>query len=503
MNVKSVEKLEKSQVAVTVEVTAEEFEAAVQKAYLKMRNKISVPGFRPGKAPRKMIEKLYGEGVFYSDAVDAALPEAYTQAIGSSGLDVVGYPEVEIVDDQIGKDGFTFKATVAVYPEVKLGKYKGVSAPKEEVKVTADDVKERLEQMAERESRLVSVDRKVKKGDTAVIDFEGFDNGVAFEGGKGENHELEIGSGSFVPGFEDQIIGMKAGEEKDIDITFPENYAPDLAGKQVVFHVKVNEVKEKQVPALDDEFAKDVSEFETLKELKDDIKAKIAAEREQSVKIAFENALLEKVAGDIEADIPDAMIDEQCRRFLEEFKQRLQAQGIPYDQYCKMTNMDETKFMEDGKEPATRQVKMDLAIAAIIKAESLDVTDEEVEEKYKSMAEQYGMELEMLKKYLDAPTVREQLLNEKAVAVVVDSAKAEKAEGEEEKKPAAKKTTKKAAEGEAEKKPAAKKTAKKAAEGEEEKKPAAKKTTKKAAEGEAEKKPAAKKTTKKAAEKAE
>ena len=242
MNVKSVEKLEKSQVAVTVEVTAEEFEAAVQKAYLKMRNKISVPGFRPGKASRKMIEKLYGEGVFYSDAVDAALPDAYTQAIGSSGLDVVGYPEVEIVDDQIGKDGFTFKATVAVYPEVELGQYKGVSAVKEEVKVTADDVKERLNQMAEREARLVSVDRKVKKGDTAVIDFEGFDNGVAFEGGKGENHELEIGSGSFVPGFEDQIIGMKAGEEKDIDITFPENYTKDLAGKQVVFHVKVNEV---------------------------------------------------------------------------------------------------------------------------------------------------------------------------------------------------------------------------------------------------------------------
>ena len=459
MNVKSVEKLEKSQVAVTVEVTAEEFEAAVQKAYLKMRNKISVPGFRPGKAPRKMIEKLYGEGVFYSDAVDAALPDAYTQAIGSSGLDVVGYPEVEIVDDQIGKDGFTFKAIVAVYPEVELGQYKGVSAVKEEVKVTADDVKERLNQMAEREARLVSVDRKVKKGDTAVIDFEGFDNGVAFEGGKGENHELEIGSGSFVPGFEDQIIGMKAGEEKDIDITFPENYTKDLAGKQVVFHVKVNEVKEKQTPALDDEFAKDVSEFETLKELKDDTKAKITAEREQSAKIAFENALLEKVAGDIKADIPEVMIEEQCRRFLDEFKQRLQAQGIPYDQYCKMTGMDEAKFMEDGREPAVRQVKMDLAIAAIIKAENLDVTDEEIEEKYKSMAEQYGMELDMLKKYLDAPTVRNQLLNEKAIAVVVDSAKAEKpakaekTEGEEEKKPA-KKTAKKAAEGEEEKKPA-------------------------------------------------
>ena len=489
MNVKSVEKLEKSQVAVTVEVTAEEFEAAVQKAYLKMRNKISVPGFRTGKAPRKMIEKLYGEGVFYSDAVDAALPDAYTQAIGSSGLDVVGYPEVEIVDDQIGKDGFTFKATVAVYPEVELGQYKDVSAVKEEVKVTADDVKERLNQMAEREARLVSVDRKVKKGDTAVIDFEGFDNGVAFEGGKGENHELEIGSGSFVPGFEDQIIGMKAGEEKDIDITFPENYTKDLAGKQVVFHVKVNEVKEKQTPALDDEFAKDVSEFETLKELKDDTKAKITAEREQSAKIAFENALLEKVAGDIKADIPEVMIEEQCRRFLDEFKQRLQAQGIPYDQYCKMTGMDEAKFMEDGREPAVRQVKMDLAIAAIIKAENLDVTDEEIEEKYKSMAEQYGMELDMLKKYLDAPTVRNQLLNEKAIAVVVDSAKAEK--------PAKAEKT----EGEEEKKPA-KKTAKKAAEGEEEKKPAAKKTTKKAAEGEEEKKPA-KKTAKKAAEKAE
>ena len=427
--------------------------------------------------------------MFYSDAVDAALPDAYTQAIGSSGLDVVGYPEVEIVDDQIGKDGFTFKATVAVYPEVELGQYKGVSAVKEEVKVTADDVKERLNQMAEREARLVSVDRKVKKGDTAVIDFEGFDNGVAFEGGKGENHELEIGSGSFVPGFEDQIIGMKAGEEKDIDITFPENYTKDLAGKQVVFHVKVNEVKEKQTPALDDEFAKDVSEFETLKELKDDTKAKITAECEQSAKIAFENALLEKVAGDIKADIPEVMIEEQCRRFLDEFKQRLQAQGIPYDQYCKMTGMDEAKFMEDGREPAVRQVKMDLAIAAIIKAENLDVTDEEIEEKYKSMAEQYGMELDMLKKYLDAPTVRNQLLNEKAIAVVVDSAKAEK--------PAKAEKT----EGEEEKKPA-KKTAKKAAEGEEEKKPAAKKTTKKAAEGEEEKKPA-KKTAKKAAEKAE
>ena len=223
MTVKNVEKLEKSRVAVTVEVGAEEFEAAVAKAYAKARGKLSIPGFRPGKAPRKMIEKLYGAGVFYSDAVDIALPEAYTQAIGQSGLDVVGYPEIEIVDDKIDENGFTFKATVAVYPEVKLGEYKGLTAEKEEIKVSADDVKERLNEMAERNARLVSVDRKAKKGDIAVIDFEGFDNGEAFEGGKGENYELELGSGSFVPGFEDQVIGMKAGEEKDLDITFPED----------------------------------------------------------------------------------------------------------------------------------------------------------------------------------------------------------------------------------------------------------------------------------------
>ena len=489
MTVKNVEKLEKSRVAVTVEGGAEEFEAAVAKAYAKARNKLSIPGFRPGKAPRKMIEKLYGAGVFYSDAVDIALPEAYTQAIGQSGLDVVGYPEIEIVDDKIDENGFTFKATVAVYPEVKLGEYKGLTAEKEEIKVSADDVKERLNEMAERNARLVSVDRKAKKGDIAVIDFEGFDNGEAFEGGKGENYELELGSGSFVPGFEDQVIGRKAGDEKDLDITFPEDYHKDLAGKKVVFHVKAKEIKCKELPKLDDDFAKDVSEYDTLKELKDSIKREITEQREQAAKFAIESSLMEKVAEGIECDIPDAMIEEQCARFLDDFKQRLQAQGIPYDQYCKMTGMDEAKFMEDGREPAVRQVKMDLAIAAIIKAENLDVTDEEIEEKYKSMAEQYGMELDMLKKYLDAPTVRNQLLNEKAIAVVVDSAKAEK--------PAKAEKT----EGEEEKKPA-KKTAKKAAEGEEEKKPAAKKTTKKAAEGEEEKKPA-KKTAKKAAEKAE
>ena len=441
MTVKNVEKLEKSRVAVTVEVGAEEFEAAVAKAYAKARNKLSIPGFRPGKAPRKMIEKLYGAGVFYSDAVDIALPEAYTQAIGQSGLDVVGYPEIEIVDDKIDENGFTFKATVAVYPEVKLGEYKGLTAEKEEIKVSADDVKERLNEMAERNARLVSVDRKAKKGDIAVIDFEGFDNGEAFEGGKGENYELELGSGSFVPGFEDQVIGMKAGEEKDLDITFPEDYHKDLAGKKVVFHVKAKEIKCKELPKLDDDFAKDVSEYDTLKELKDSIKREITEQREQSAKYAVENEMMEKVAANIE--------------------QRLQSQGIPYDQYCKMTNMDEAKFLEEGKEPATRQVRMDLAVNAIIKEEKLEATDEEVEKQYNDLAEKYSMDVNELKKYLDAMSVRTQIIRDKAISVVVDSAKIEK-----------KKAPKKEAEGEAaegEEKPAKKTAAKKSAKKEEEK----------------------------------
>ena len=280
--------------------------------------------------------------------------------------------------------------------------------------------------MAERNARLVSVDRKAKKGDIAVIDFEGFDNGTAFEGGKGENYELELGSGSFVPGFEDQVIGMKAGDEKDLDITFPEDYHADLAGKKVVFHVKAKEIKCKELPKLDDDFAKDVSEYDTLKELKDSIKREITEQREQAAKYAVESSLMEKVAENIECDIPDAMIDEQCQRFLEEFKQRLQAQGIPYDQYCKMTGMDEKKFMEDGKEPALRQVRMDLAVNAIIKEENLEASDEEVEKQYTDLAEKYSMDVNELKKYLDETSVRAQIIRDKAVNLVVDSAKVEK-----------------------------------------------------------------------------
>ena len=336
MTVKSCEKLEKSRVALTIETSAEEFEAAVNKAYLKMRGKINVPGFRVGKAPRKIIEKMYGAEVFYEEAVNIILPDAYEAAVKEQELDVVGYPEVEL--ESCTKDGVVFKCTVAVYPEVKLGQYKGLEAPKAEVKVAAADVNARLKEMADRNSRLVSVDRAVKKGDTADIDFEGFDNGVAFDGGKGENFDLEIGSGSFVPGFEDQLIGMKAGEEKDIDITFPKDYTPELAGKPVVFHVKVNEVKVKEVPALDDEFAKDVSEFDTLKDLKADIKKKLTAERTEAVQRAFEDVLMAKVAEGVEADGPHEMVDLQAEQMTEGFKQQLAAQGIPFDQYLKMTD---------------------------------------------------------------------------------------------------------------------------------------------------------------------
>ena len=449
MTVKSCEKLEKSMVALTIEVGAEAFETAVNKAYLKMRNKLNIPGFRPGKAPRKMIESMYGAEVFYEEAVNAILPEVYEEAVKEQNLEVVGYPNVEI--ESVGKDGVVFKCTVAVYPEVELGQYKGLEAVKAEVKVMAADVNARLKEMAERNSRLVSVERAVKKGDTANIDFEGFDNGVAFDGGKGEAFDLEIGSGSFVPGFEDQLIGMKAGEEKEINITFPENYTPELAGKPVVFKVKVNEVKVKELPAIDDEFAKDVSEFDTLKDLKADIKKKITEDRKAAAQRAFEDALMTKVAEGIKAEIPDDMVAFQAEKMIDGFKQQLASQGIPFDQYVKMTGMTEEAMKVDAMGPALEQLRMDLAVEAIVKAENLEVSDDEVEAEYKNLSEKYGMDIEMVKKYLPAEQIKEQVIREKVIKVVADSAKAlapakeEEAEGEEKpaKKPAAKKTTKK------------------------------------------------------------
>ena len=433
MTVKSCEKVEKSQVALTIEVNAAEFEAAVEKAYQKMRRKISVPGFRPGKAPRKMIERMYGAEVFFEEAINIAFPEAYEAAAEQEKLQIVGYPTVEMVGE-VTKDGFTFKATTPVYPEVTLGEYKGLKAEKPEVKVLAADVDERLKALADRNTRLVSVEREAKSGDTAVIDFEGFKDGVPFEGGKGENFSLELGSGSFVPGFEEQVIGMKAGEEKDLDITFPE--------------------------------------IDTLKELKADLKKKITEERQKDADRVFEENLMNQVAENITADIPDVMVENQAHQYLDNFKAQISRQ-FPYEEYKKMTGMDDAKLLEEAKEPALRQVKMDLATAAIIKAENIEASDEDVEAEFAKMAEQFGMDVEMVKKYLSKEQVHDQILTQKAVAVVVDSATAEKP---------AKKTAKKAETAEGEEKKPAKKTTKKAetVEGEEKpKKAPAKKAAKK------------------------
>ena len=481
MKVTSVETKEKSTVELTIQVEADAFEAAIQKVYLKTRGRMNVPGFRKGKAPRKIIEGMYGPSVFYEDAINELYPAAYEEAVKEQGLDDVGYPKMEIVE--MGKDGFTFKALVSVRPEVKLGEYLGLTAPKEEVKVTAEDVDRRLQTLTDRNTRLVSVEREAKEGDTAVIDFEGFLDGKPFDGGKGTNHSLELGSHSFVPGFEEQVAGMKAGEEKDIDITFPEDYHADLAGKAVVFKVKCHEVKEKEVPALDDEFAKDVSEFDTLDELKADLEKQIKEEREKDAQRGFEDALMEQVAQGITAEIPDAMVEGQARQFVENFRTQIAQQGIPYDQYLQMTGIQESKLLEDAKEPALRQVKMDLAVMAVIKAENIEAGDEDVEEEYKKLAEQFGMDVEMVKKYIQADQVKDQVCSRRAIDVVVESATAVKPEEKPEEKPA----EEPAAE---EKKPARKPRKKKTEESEgaepdaEEKKPARKPRKKKTEETE-------------------
>ena len=420
MSVKSCEKLEKSMVELTVEVNAADFEAAIEKAYKKQRGQIRVPGFRPGKAPRKMMEQMYGSGVFYEEAVNIALPDAYANAIKEQELDVVGYPKVELQD--VSQDGFSFKATVAVYPEVTLGQYKGIEAPKYEAAVTEEDVNGRLKEMADRNSRMVDLDRAVETGDIANIDFKGFLDGVPFDGGAGENFDLAIGSGQFVPGFEDQIIGMNPGEERDIDITFPDDYHAELAGKAVVFQVKVNAVKVKEIPELDDEFAKDVSEYDTLEELKKSVEAELLEEREGAAKNAFENAVMDKAAAGITADIPEDMIKEQSRAFVQNLERQVQSQGLTMEQYMQMANTDVDQLLEQAREPAEQQVRMDLTIAAIAKAENIEVTDEDVEAEFQKRSEEFKIDVEKLKKYLGEPMVREQLLRDRAIAVVVENA---------------------------------------------------------------------------------
>ena len=449
MKVTSVEKKEKSTVELTIQIDAEQFEAAVQKAYLKDRNRISVPGFRKGKAPRKIIEGMYGSGVFYEDAINDVYPDAYAEAVKEQGLDDVGYPKIEIVE--VGKEGLTFKALVSVRPEVKLGEYLGITAPKEEPKVTEKDIDEELKPFIDRATRLVSVKRKAKKGDTAVIDFEGFDNGTPFEGGKGENYELKLGAGMFVPGFEEQVIGMKAGEEKDLDITFPEDYHADLAGKQVVFHVKVNEVKEPQAPEVDDEFAKDVSEFETLEAFRKDLGDKLLERRKAQAQSDFENAVMEQLVDGMECEIPDGMVDVRVDRLMEDYAMRLQSQGMRMEDYLKMMGMTPEMMRASARPSALRQLQTELALEAVAKAEGIETTDEEYEAEVAKLAEQYNFTAEQVKAAVSAEDLKRELALKKANELVVSKAKAGKAkksskkEEGAEKKPAAKKTTTKKA----------------------------------------------------------
>lgn len=469
---KSSNKVETNVYEVEISIDAETFEAAVQKAYLKQRKNITVKGFRKGKAPRTFIEKMYGEGVFYEDALEIVYPDAVSEAIKEADLAIVDMP-YDLDVSEIGKNGVEMKFKVTVKPEVKLGEYKGVTAAKPSVKVTADEVAAELSRMQEQNSRMLSVDdRAVQKDDTAVIDFEGFVDGVAFEGGKAENHELVIGSGSFIPGFEDQIIGHKVGEEFDVNVTFPEDYHEELASKDAVFKIKLHEIKVKELPALDDEFVKDVSEFDTLDELKKNIKSDLEEKKKADADSAFTNELLEKVANGIEAEIPAVMIDKEAEEMVEEFAYRLQMQGLDLNTYMMYTGMDKEKLLENYKTPAENQVKLKLALEAIIKAENIEASEDDINAEYEKLAKAYNMDVDAVKKAVSEENLASDIKSQKAIGLIKDNAVvAEKpakktAKKDDAEKPAKKTATKKTAakKDDAEKpakKPAAKKTAKK------------------------------------------
>ena len=428
MELKNTEKQEHSVVALTIEITKAEFEAAKDKAFKKTGKNITVPGFRKGKAPRKMIEKLYGEGVFFEEAFNIIYPDAMEMAVEKSGIKPVGRADVDL-GDPAEEGGLTIIAKVPVEPEVELGEYKGIEVEKETVKVLQADVKAELNRMAQRNARTETVERKAKKNDTVDIDFEGFVDGVPFEGGKAEHHELTLGSGAFIPGFEDQLIGCKAGDEKDVVVTFPEEYhAKELAGKEATFKCKVHKVEETILPEIDDEFAKDVSDTcETLDDLKKEITERLKAERQEAADNAFEEKVLDAVIDGMKADIPAAMIDAQVDTIVQDFGYRLQMQGMGLEQYLKMTGTEMGAFRAMFKDQAERQVKTRLALQKVVELEGITVSDKGLEEEYAKMAEQYKMEVEKVKAIVSKEALEGDLKISNALEFIKKNAKVKKA----------------------------------------------------------------------------
>ena len=420
MNVKSIEK-NGNQATIVVEISKELMQKGADKAYMKNRNRIMIPGFRKGKAPRKMVEAMYGAHVFYEDGLEEIFPEVYEEAVVKQDVKAVGRPS--LTDMNIAEDGsVTVTITTDIYPEVTLGDYKGLEVEKTEASVSDEQVAAELDRMAQNVASTETVERAAQMGDTANIDFEGFDNGVAFDGGKGNDFDLKLGSNSFVPGFEEQIVGMTAGEEKDIDITFPEDYHADLAGKPVVFHVKLNKVTETIVPAQDDEFAKDVSEFDTLEELKADIRTKALEQAQKQADSAFENACVEKAAENTTVDLPNGLIEAELDNQMERFGYQLQMSGYSMEQYAKMMGGDLATMRNAFRPAAEKQAKINVTLEKIAEVENVTVSDEDLNDEYESLASQYQLELDKVKGMVPAEEITASLKVRKAIKVIVDNA---------------------------------------------------------------------------------
>ena len=421
-----VENLEKNMAKLTIEVPASEFEKALQSAYNKQKKSISVPGFRKGKVPRQMVEKMYGADVFYEDAANELIPTAYEEELKNCDLEIVSRPTVDIVQIKKGEN-FIFTAEVAVKPEVTLGEYKGMEVDKTSTRVTQKEVEAKIKEEAEKNARTVTVEgRPVQDGDEVILDFEGFVDGEAFEGGKGENYPLTIGSGSFIPGFEEQLVGAEAEKEVEVKVTFPEEYhAEELKGKDAVFKCTIHEIKEKQIPEIDDEFAAEVSEFDTLDEYKADVKAKIKEQKENEGKQKKEDQAVEKAVANATMEIPEAMIDEQVRQMVNEFAQNMQYQGISFEQYCQITGMTLEKIQEETRPQAVKRIETRLVLEAIAKAENIEVTEERLDEEIKKMAESYNMEADKLKELMgeeEKKQMMEDIAVQDAVTFLVDNA---------------------------------------------------------------------------------